>query len=322
MFICTHLRHFRRLSACLLVVLCSVGLAAARVAAAPRIVVGAQNTQYATPELLRETDWVALHGSDPSVRLVDMRDAAAYAAGHIPGAVRLDEGPLRNTSVTDTYLPAPTAFAALMGKAGIGPETHVVIYDDQGSRVAARLWYVLSTYGHTKVSLVNGGWKKWVAEKRAVSTETPIVTLTRFVPVVTPLLSCPAPEITAKVPGALLLDTRAPDEFEGKRATPGVRRPGRIPGAVNVEWKENVGGEYLTFKSAAELKKLYEAKGITPDKEIITHCATGGRAAQTLFTLKLLGYPKVRLYYGSFTDYSSRPDTAIETSGNAPTPAP
>jgi thiosulfate/3-mercaptopyruvate sulfurtransferase len=263
-------------------------------------------------KLLVETSWVALHGSDAGVRLVDLRDAAAYAAGHIPGAVRLDEGPLRNPEDRLTYLPAPAAFAALMEQTGIGNGTHVVAYDDQGGKMAARLWYVLNAYGHERVSLLNGGWSQWVAEKRTVSTEAPSVPHATFVPRAQPQLSCPAPELLARAKGVVVLDARSPEEFRGETLSPGATKAGRIPGAVNVEWKENVTGPTHLFKPAAELRKLYESKGVTPDKEIVTSCAGGGRAAHTLFALKLLGYPKVRIYYGSFSDYTSRPEAPVE----------
>jgi thiosulfate/3-mercaptopyruvate sulfurtransferase len=263
-------------------------------------------------ELLVDTGWVALHGGDAHVRLVDMRDAAAYAAGHVPGAVRLDEGPLRNSEDRLTYLPAPGAFAALMEKAGIGNSTRVVAYDDQGGKMAARLWYVLNAYGHPRVSLLNGGWNQWTAENRPVSTEVPRVPRATFVPRARPQLSCPAPELLARRSNVVVLDARSPEEYRGETLSPGAAKAGRIPGAVNVEWKENVTGPNHVFKPAAELRKLYASKGVTPEKEIVTHCAGGGRAAQTLFTLKLLGYPKVRIYYGSFSDYTSRPEAPVE----------
>jgi thiosulfate/3-mercaptopyruvate sulfurtransferase len=267
---------------------------------------------YANPQMLVETDWVALHASDPGVRLVDMRGAAAYAAGHIPGAVHVEEGPLRDPEDRLTYLPPPEAFAARMSRAGITNTTHVVAYDDQGGKMAARLWYVLNAYGHERVSLVNGGWNKWVAEKRPVSTEAPRVAPAAFVPKVTPALTCPSTELLARKPGVVVLDTRSPAEYAGVQTSPGATKAGRIPGAVNVDWKENVTGPDLVFKTGTELKKLYEGKGITPDQEIVSHCASGGRAAQTLFTLKLLGYPNVRVYYGSFSDYTARPDAPVE----------
>jgi thiosulfate/3-mercaptopyruvate sulfurtransferase len=269
-------------------------------------------TGYGHPEMLVDTSWVALHGSDPDVRLVDVRSAAAYAEGHIPGAVRVEEQPLRNAEDRLTYLPRPEAFAQLMGAAGIANTSHVVVYDDQGGRAAARLWYVLNAYGHERVSLVNGGWGQWVAEKRPTGTEVPRVTPAQFIPKATPSLTCPSTAVLQRKPGVVVLDTRTAGEYAGARPSPGAKRAGHIPGAVNVDWQENVTGPTLVFKPAEELMKLYASKGVTPDKEIVTHCASGGRAAQSLFTLKLLGFPNVRIYYGSFSDYTSRPEAPVE----------
>jgi thiosulfate/3-mercaptopyruvate sulfurtransferase len=263
-------------------------------------------------EMLVETGWVAAHRDDAGVRVVDMRSASAYREGHVPGAVYLEEGPLRNPDDRLTYLPAAEAFAGMMERAGISNETHVVAYDDQGGKMAARLWYVLAAFGHKKVSLVNGGWNQWVAEGRQTSTEVPGVAAARFVPKVTPALSCPSTELLKRRPGVVVLDARSPAEFSGSQVSPGASQAGRVPGAVNVEWKENVTGPTMKFKPAAELRQLYASRGITPEKEIVAHCASGGRAAQTLFTLKLLGYPNVRIYYGSFSDYTSRPDARVE----------
>lgn len=267
---------------------------------------------YKHGELLVGTGWVETHEADPDVRIVDMRDEKAYTAGHIPGAVHIEEGPLRNPEERFTYLPRPETFASLMEQAGIGNRTHVIVYDDQGGKMAARLWYVMSAFGHSRISLVNGGWNKWLAEKRTASTTVPTVARTHFMVKATPEMTCALPQLLARKRDVVVLDARSPDEYEGKTVSPNAAKAGRIPGAVNVEWKENVAGPNLEFKPADELRKLYAAKGITPNKEIVVHCASGGRAAQSLFTLKLLGYPKVKVYYGSFTDYSALPDVPIE----------
>ncbi|HLK61675.1 MAG TPA: sulfurtransferase [Chthonomonadaceae bacterium] len=267
---------------------------------------------YAHPEMLVETEWVARHEHDRNVRLVDMRDAAAYAAGHIPQAVHIEEGPLRNPEDRFTYLPSPKVFAQMMEKVGIGNGTHVVIYDDQGGKMAARLWYVLNAYGHMRASLVNGGWNKWVAEKRPVTQKVPTAPPVTFVPKETPTLTCPSPALLARSPGTVVLDARSPEEYRGETVSPGALKAGRIPGAVNVEWKDNVTGPYMEFKPAAALRKMYAKKGITTDRQIVVHCASGGRAAESLFTLKLLGYPHIKIYYGSFADYSARPEEPIE----------
>lgn len=264
------------------------------------------------PPLLVETEWLAGNGDNRYVRIVDMRAQTEYEAGHIPQAVSLDERTLRNEADRDTYLPAPETFAKQMGEIGVSGETHVVIYDDQGGRSAARLWYVLNAFGHTRVSLLNGGWQKWKGEGRPVKTETPTIPQMRFVPKPIMSLSCPSPELLARKPGVVVLDARSPKEFDGSETTRGADRAGRLPGSVNVEWKEAVTGPYLVFKPAQELKRLFAQKGITPDREIVALCGTGGRAAHALFTLKMLGYPKVRIYYGSILDYIRRPDAPLE----------
>lgn len=256
---------------------------------------------HAHPEMLVEPAWLAEHLRDAGLRIVDLRSAAAYQAGHIPGAVQLEEGPLRNPEDRLTYLPKPETLAEMLGRAGIGNETPIIAYDDQGGRTAARLWYVLNAYGDSRVRILNGGWPRWARESRPLSREVPQVARARFTPRVTPELTCPSPEVLARKPGVVVLDTRSEREYKASR----------IPGAVNVDWMQNLTPEG-NWKSATELLQLYERRGITPDKEIISHCASGGRAAHTLFTLKLLGYPKVRIYYGSFSDYTSRPEAPLE----------
>jgi len=227
--------------------------------------------RWPNADLLMETEWVARHLQDAKVRIVDLRSAEAYAAGHIPGAARIGEGPLRDPNDAADYLPRPEVFAELMSKAGIGNDTHVVLYDDQGGRSAARLWFVLNAYGHEKVSLVNGGWLKWAAEQRPASVEVPQVAAAAFKPRKTPEMVCAAPELLARKPGVVVLDTRSGAEFSGEQLSGGSKKAGRIPGSVNIDWKENVTGPHLVFKGAAELKKLYESKGITPDKEVVTY---------------------------------------------------
>jgi thiosulfate/3-mercaptopyruvate sulfurtransferase len=227
--------------------------------------------RWANPELLVETSWLSMHLNNETVRVVDLRSEEAYRSGHIPGAIRIAEGPLRDPNDPVDYLPRPEVFAAMMNRAGIGNSTHVVIYDDQGGRSAARLWFMLNAYGHEAVSLLNGGWLKWAGEKRPAATEAPSVPEANFTPKKIPAAVCAAPELLARKPGVVVLDTRSAAEFRGEQLSPGAKQTGRIPNAVNLDWKETVSGPYLVFKSGPELKKLYESKGITPDKEVVTY---------------------------------------------------
>jgi len=226
-------------------------------------VVGAARSRAQPPRaaLVVETGWVEAHLKEANVRIVDMRSDEAYRGGHIPGAIRIAEGPLRDPNDSLDYLPRPEVFAEMMGKAGIGAGTHVVIYDDQGGRSAARFWFVLDAYGHEKSSLVNGGWPKWSAEERPTSTEIPRPARVKFTPKKVPSAVCAAPELLARKRNTVVLDTRSAAEYRG----------GRLPNAVNLDWTENVTGPYRVFKDAAELKKLYESKGVTPDKEVVTY---------------------------------------------------
>jgi thiosulfate/3-mercaptopyruvate sulfurtransferase len=237
----------------------------------------APDAGYGKPELLVDSVWLAKHRQDANVRVLDLRDAKAYATAHIPGAVHLNESALRNPADKTTYLPTPEAFGALMSGVGVANDTHVVLYDDQSSRPSARLWYVLNAYGHPKVSILNGGWKQYALENSAAETETPKVADTKFTPRVVPDLSCPAPQLLARKPGVVVLDARSPEEYAGTQTSGGAAKAGRVPGSVNVDWRENVAGPNGAFKSAEELRKMYVAKGVTPDKEIVTYCASGGR---------------------------------------------
>src|SRR5438874_6604505 len=126
---------------------------------------------YAHPEQLVETDWVAAHAADAGVRIVDMRQSG-YAAGHVPGAVHLSPVAIRDANAPPTFLPTPAAFEAMMASLGIGDRTRVVVYDERGGIYAARLWWILNYFGHPDVALMNGGWTKWIAERRPVVSDT------------------------------------------------------------------------------------------------------------------------------------------------------
>lgn len=276
---------------------------------------------YVFGEVLVSTDFVADHQDDPQVRLVEVSvDTEAYDSGHIPGAV----GWSWKQDTQDTLrrdIPTKAAFEILMSEAGISNDTTVVLYGDLDNWFATYAFWLLKIYGHEDVRLLNGGRKKWLAEGRQVTTYVPSYEPTDYQAQDTNM------EIRAVrgfveaflgQPGGALVDVRSPDEFSGKLLAPpnlpqeGSQRGGHIPGAANIPWSKAV-LEDGTFKAADDLKTLYEGHGITSDKDIIAYCRIGERSSHTWFVLTyLLGYPNVRNYDGSWTEWGSLIGVPVE----------
>ena len=279
---------------------------------------------YAQPEVLVETDWVEEHRSDPNVRLVEVDvDTTAYDVAHIPEAVGWDWHSQLCDPVRRDIVP-PGAFAELMSRDGIGPDTTVVLYGDNNNWFAAWAFWQLQIYGHANVRIMNGGRSKWIAEGRPVSAERPKVGAVDY-PTPTADFTARArlPELLASIESddLALVDVRSPLEYSGELlAPPGLpetcQRGGHIPGAVNVPWGE-VCGEDGTFKSAEELRELYAAKGVTESKPTIAYCRIGERSSHTWFVLRyLLGFANVKNYDGSWTEWGNLVGAPIEVGGN------
>ncbi len=269
---------------------------------------------------LVSTEWVAEHAKDPNVRLVEVDvDTEAYGQGHVQGAVSWNwTTQLQDQQRRDII--AKGDLETLLGKSGIGNDTHVVLYGDNNNWFAAYALWLLELYGHQNVSLMDGGRVKWLAENRATTGDVPSPAATKYT-AKEPNLSLRArrDEVVkaATEGGKQLVDVRSPDEFTGKiLAPPGLsetaQRGGHVPGAKNIPWARAV-NEDGTFKSPDELKQLYSGAGVNADGPVIAYCRIGERSSHTWFVLKhILGMPDVKNYDGSWTEYGSMIDVPIE----------
>jgi len=278
-------------------------------------------SDYARPDALVSTQWVADHLDDPSVRIVESNeDILLYDTGHIPQAIKLDWFGELNDPVIRDYLDAER-FAQLLSEKGIGPNHTVVFYGDKNNWWAAYAFWVFQLFGHTNAKIMNGGRQKWIEEGRSLTKEAP-----NFPAVEYPTPTRDDSRIRAfrddvrrhlEARGTLV-DVRSPGEFSGELLhmadypQEGALRGGHIPGAKNVPWAKAANADG-TFKSAEALRALYEGEGITPDGEVIAYCRIGERSSHTWFVLTyLLGYPNVRNYDGSWTEWGNLVGAPIE----------
>jgi thiosulfate/3-mercaptopyruvate sulfurtransferase len=277
--------------------------------------------EYAHPEVLVSTQWVADHLNDANIRIVESdEDVLLYDVGHVPGAVKIDwQTELQDPLIRD-YV-SKENFEKLMSEKGIANDTAVVFYGDKNNWWACYAFWTFKVFGHEKCLIMNGGRQKWIEEKRPLSKEVPKYPKTNYkVPQVN--LSIRAfrddvmKHLESKKP---LIDVRSPKEYSGEllhmEAYPqeGALRGGHIPGAKNVPWAR-AANEDGTFKSVEELKAIYEQEqGLKPNDDVIAYCRIGERSSHTWFVLTyLLGYNKVRNYDGSWTEWGNLVRAPIE----------
>jgi len=278
-------------------------------------------TDYAKPDVLVSTDWLEEHLDDPSIRVIEVdEDTSAYDKGHIRGAVGWDWSSDLHAKVGRDYV-TREELSTLLSDAGVGGDTTVVLYGGNNNWFAAYAYWILKLRGVEHVKLLNGGRKKWELESRELVQDVP-----SYAPTGLTLAGTERPEIRAlrdevigKVGSAIgLVDVRSPEEFRGEKLAPDhlpqeqSQVPGHIAGASNIPWAKAANDDG-TFKSADELRELYEAEGITADKEVIAYCRIGERSSHTWFALQeLLGYPNVKNYDGSWTEYGSLVGAPVE----------
>lgn len=276
--------------------------------------------EYAHPEVLVDTDWVDQHKNDPKVRVaeVDYDPTANYTLGHVPGSVLIDWKADINDPVTRNII-TKQACESLLQRVGVNNDTTLVLYGDFNNWFAAFAFWVFKYYGYKDVRLMNGGRKKWLEEDKPVTKDIPSHAKGNF--------KASEPDSSIRVflkyvrdtlGSKILVDVRGPKEFTGEILAPPeyptehAQRGGHIPGAVNIPWGQAVNDDG-TFKSADELQKLYQSKGVAADKEVISYCRIGERSSHTWFVLKyLLGYPNVKNYDGSWTEWGNMIDNPIE----------
>lgn len=281
------------------------------------------STGYVHPEVVVSTEWLAEHLNDPNVRIVESdEDVLLYETGHIPGAVKIDWHTDEQDQLRRDFVDR-AGFERLAASRGIANDTTVVMYGDRNNWYATYTFWLFKLYGHKDIRVLNGGRAKWEAEGRPLVKDVPSYPPTTYT-ANEPDLSIRAfrdevlQQYVGARPGTALVDVRSPAEYKGEVIAmvnypqEGAQRAGHVPGARNIPWAK-AANEDATFKSAEDLRALYEGEGVTPDKNVVAYCRIGERSSHTWFVLtQLLGYQNVKNYDGSWTEWGSLVGVPIE----------
>ena len=280
-------------------------------------------SQYAHPEALVSTEWLAEHLTDPNIRIIESNeDPLLYPSGHIPGAVQVDWAQDLNDQLRRDYLNRE-GFEALASRIGITPDTTLVFYGDKNNWWATYAFWVFQLFGHTNAKILNGGRLKWEKEGRELTRDVPSYPTTQYQARErddSKIRAFREEVLTHVNAGLPLVDVRSNDEYTGKKLhmegypQEGALRGGHIPGAKNVPWARAANPEDGTFKSVEDLKAIYEQEiGLKPTDNVVAYCRIGERSSHTWFVLTyLLGYPNVRNYDGSWTEWGNSVGVPIE----------
>jgi thiosulfate/3-mercaptopyruvate sulfurtransferase len=276
--------------------------------------------EYRNPDALVETEWLEQHVDDPNVRIVEVdEDTTAYDKGHIKNALSWNWSEDLHHALNRDFIDG-RGLSALLQRAGVGPDTTVILYGGNNNWFASYAYWLLKYLGFDKVKLLNGGRKKWELESRELVQDVPSFPRTTFEVAGGPRKELRAlrEDVLSNLGNAAFVDVRSPEEFRGEKLAPDhlpqeqAQVPGHIPGSKNVTWMK-AANEDGTFKSADELRSLYEGEGIDGSTETIAYCRIGERSSHTWFVLtELLGYPRVRNYDGSWTEYGSLVGVPVE----------
>jgi thiosulfate/3-mercaptopyruvate sulfurtransferase len=276
--------------------------------------------EYANPNALVETDWLEDHVDEAGIRVIEVdEDTQAYEKGHIRGAVGWNWNSDLHTEIGRDYV-SQEELGSLLSRAGVGPDTTVVLYGGNNNWFAAYAYWILKLRGFDNVKLLNGGRKKWELESRELTQDVPSHDATGLTisAAERPEIRALRDEVLGKVGASAFVDVRSPEEFRGEKLAPDhlpqeqAQVPGHIPGAANIPWVKAANDDG-TFRSADELKALYDEEGVTGAGETIAYCRIGERSSHTWFALtELLGYGDVKNYDGSWTEYGSLVGVPVE----------